>query len=52
MLVISVSVGIYYNVIISWAVYYFSATLFSLGEDNLPWTTCDNWWNTEGLLEN
>ena len=28
MLITSVSVVIYYNVIISWAIYYFSTTLF------------------------
>ena len=51
MLVISVGVGIYYNVIISWTLYYFFATLQSLfGAVELPWTTCGNQWNTEGKL--
>lgn len=48
MLVISVTVGSYYNVIISWTVYYFGATLSSFGRSELPWTTCKNWWNSPG----
>ena len=32
----------FYNVIIAWSLYYFCAS-FTL---NLPWTTCNNSWNT------
>jgi solute carrier family 6 dopamine transporter-like protein 3 len=35
-------VDFYYNVIIAWALRYFFASFSSL----LPWTTCDNSWNT------
>ncbi|XP_049762925.1 sodium-dependent dopamine transporter isoform X1 [Schistocerca cancellata] len=35
-------VDFYYNVIIAWALRYFFASFTSL----LPWTTCDNAWNT------
>ncbi|XP_043793975.1 sodium-dependent dopamine transporter isoform X3 [Apis laboriosa] len=35
-------VDFYYNVIIAWALRYFFASFASL----LPWTTCDNPWNT------
>lgn len=39
---ISFYVSFYYNVIIAWSVYY----LFSSFTSQLPWTTCDNSWNT------
>ncbi|XP_069703735.1 sodium-dependent dopamine transporter [Periplaneta americana] len=35
-------VDFYYNVIIAWALRYFFASFTNL----LPWTTCDNSWNT------
>ncbi|XP_071844042.1 sodium- and chloride-dependent glycine transporter 1-like [Apostichopus japonicus] len=34
---------IYYNVIISWTIYF---AVKSLSFPHLPWTTCDNEWNT------
>ncbi len=33
----------YYNVIIAWAMFY----LISSVEDPLPWTGCNNHWNTD-----
>eukprot|EP00095_Tigriopus_kingsejongensis_P002782 maker-scaffold623_size123039-snap-gene-0.17 protein:Tk02782 transcript:maker-scaffold623_size123039-snap-gene-0.17-mRNA-1 annotation:"sodium-neurotransmitter symporter " len=51
MFLISFGVGLYYNVIVSWALYYFGATLASLFDDQLPWVTCSNPWNTEGCQE-
>jgi solute carrier family 6 serotonin transporter-like protein 4 len=35
--------GMYYNTIIAWAFYY----LFASFSAELPWTRCDNEWNTE-----
>lgn len=34
--------GMYYNTIIGWAVYY----LFASMRSELPWTSCENSWNT------
>lgn len=38
--------GMYYNTIIGWAVYY----LFASFTYPLPWTKCGNDWNTENCL--
>ena len=57
--VIDVYMGMFYNTVIGWAVYYFVASLVSTGEyatdfaagvedenrTSLPWTTCGNAWN-------
>jgi len=50
MFFISVGIGLYYNVIIAWTLYYFGATIKSLFEDSLPWTTCGNEWNSDSEL--
>ncbi|XP_077290278.1 serotonin transporter [Arctopsyche grandis] len=39
---IDVYMGMYYNTIIGWAVYYLFASL----QEELPWTSCGNEWNT------
>ena len=38
----------FYNVIIAWSLYYFFAS-FSV---NLPWTSCNNTWNTPQCYDN
>lgn len=51
MMVVSTYIGIYYNVVICIAFYYFFSSLTSV----LPWTYCDNPWNTPNcvsILEN
>lgn len=40
-------VDFYYNVIIAWALYYLVASFLS----ELPWTHCNNSWNTDDCLE-
>ena len=40
-------VSFYYNVIIGWSLYYFGHS-FAL---SLPWTGCNNTWNTEFCAE-
>ncbi|CAN7987502.1 unnamed protein product, partial [Ixodes pacificus] len=40
-------VDFYYNVIIAWALYYLVASFSS----ELPWTHCNNSWNTDHCLE-
>ena len=52
MFFISVGIGLYYNVIIAWTLYYFGATLASLFDDALPWVTCHNDWNSDGESRN
>jgi solute carrier family 6 amino acid transporter-like protein 5/7/9/14 len=40
---LSLYIGTYYNIILSWAFFY----IFSSFTDHLPWSSCENWWNTE-----
>lgn len=41
-------VGIYYNIIITYTVYYFGVSFTS----NLPWVGCGNSWNTKYCYDN
>ena len=47
MMMLSGYIAIYYNVIISWAFFYF----FSSFSWTLPWSSCDNAWNSEYCRE-
>lgn len=42
MVIVCISVGLYYNVIVSWCLYF----LFASMTDKLPWDSCGNPWNT------
>lgn len=44
---IALYVDFYYNVIIAWALYFFFASF----TQKLPWTSCNNDWNTENCME-
>uniref|UniRef100_H2ZHX4 Transporter n=1 Tax=Ciona savignyi TaxID=51511 RepID=H2ZHX4_CIOSA len=41
MVILNILVSIYYNVIITYTLFYFFASL----TPTLPWENCDNWWN-------
>ncbi|KAI1292294.1 Sodium-dependent serotonin transporter [Halotydeus destructor] len=38
--------AMYYNTIIAWAFYYLFISISSFGDNELPWTSCGNPWNT------
>ena len=42
MLLIVIGIGLYYNVIIAWIIYYLIEVFISLPSGKLPWTTCGN----------
>lgn len=46
-ILISLYVGFFYNVIIAWALHYF----FSSFTMELPWTHCNNSWNSAACTE-
>lgn len=45
MFLMSGLVGVYYNMILAWAVYYLYSSVKAIFSD-LPWKSCDNPWNT------
>ena len=44
---IDIYMGMYYNTIISWSLYYLYASCQSLVNFTLPWEDCSNSWNTD-----
>jgi len=51
MLLIVIGIGLYYNVIVAWIIYYLGYVLYSLPSGQLPWTTCGNSWNTPSCVD-
>ncbi|XP_050417623.2 sodium-dependent proline transporter isoform X1 [Patella vulgata] len=49
MISISAMVCIYYNVVITYAMFYLMVSIINL-DGQLPWTTCDNLWNSPYCL--
>ena len=47
MAIITGIISVYYNVVISWCLYYIGHSFYK----TLPWATCGNPWNTPGCLE-
>jgi len=45
MIVLSLIVSIYYNVIMAYSIFYVGASIKGAIDGELPWTTCDNYWN-------
>ena len=43
MVILTGIVSTYYNVILAWSLYYLGMSFYS----QLPWTNCENDWNTE-----
>lgn len=44
---IDIYMGMYYNTIISWSLYYLYVSIVSLGDFTLPWDDCNHHWNTD-----
>ena len=49
MLLIVIGIGLYYNVIIAWIIYYLIEVFISLPSGKLPWTTCGNRWGKKKI---
>ena len=46
LVLLSLYVDVYYVVIVSYTVFY----MFASFAKELPWDSCGNWWNTDGML--
>lgn len=49
MFVMGAYVGIYYNIVIAWSLYYVYASIIALPE--VPWAKCSNEWNTANCVD-
>ncbi|KAM4675418.1 sodium- and chloride-dependent GABA transporter 2-like isoform 1-T2 [Discoglossus pictus] len=45
--IIVILLNFYYIVVLAWALFY----LFNSFTSDLPWASCNNWWNTENCLD-
>ena len=50
MVIVSWLIGVYYNVIIAHVMLYLFASFASITTE-LPWISCDNWWNTPHCIQ-
>ncbi|XP_061618363.1 sodium- and chloride-dependent betaine transporter-like [Phyllopteryx taeniolatus] len=46
-LIIVIYLNIYYIVVLAWVLFY----LFNSFQNPLPWSTCENWWNTDNCYD-
>jgi solute carrier family 6 amino acid transporter-like protein 5/7/9/14 len=51
MVVVSLLIGCYYNVIITYTLRYLFYSLASIGSGVLPWANCENEWNDEKCMD-
>ena len=51
MVVVSLLIGCYYNVIITYTLRYLFYSLQSIGKAELPWANCENEWNDEKCMD-
>ena len=44
--------NVYYIVILAWAIHFFFASFLGFTNEQweLPWASCDNWWNSDDCL--
>ncbi|XP_065313914.1 sodium-dependent proline transporter-like isoform X2 [Gordionus sp. m RMFG-2023] len=47
MIIVSLLVSIYYNMILAWTLFYLANSFTAV----LPWSHCDNWWNTANCFD-
>ena len=51
MVVVSLLIGCYYNVIITYTLRYLYDSIAALALDGLPWENCENQWNNEKCMD-
>ena len=51
MVVVSLLIGCYYNVIITYTLRYLYDSIAALALDGLPWENCENRWNNDKCMD-